>query len=460
MVGNRRAFLRAATGAAFTGLASRAHSARPPNIVVILCDDLGYGDLSCYGSGIQTPNLDQMAADGVRFVQGYSSNPVCSPARAGLLTGRYPTRMGIPRVLDPTDASGLPDSETTIAQMLKGAGYATMCVGKWHLGSMPQFLPTNHGFDEWYGIPYSIDMSPRPLMHNLDVIEQPADLTTLTQRYTGWATDFISRSKGGPFFLYMPHSFPHIPLATSAGFAGNSLQGMYGDVVQEIDASVGQVLQSLADNGVDSNTLVVFTSDHGPWYQGSPGRLRGRKGETFEGGVRVPFLARFPGAIPAGQVSQGMVTHLDLLPTIAGLTGGALPANPLDGADIWPVLSGQQSDVTRAAPFLFFNDIYLQCARMGAWKLHVTRFNTPAFAPPPAGGLMNLPLPHPELYNVVSDPDESCDRSDRNAQVVASIQQSMAQMIQSFPPEVVGGWAGTFGAKVDPTPPGCWPQPV
>jgi arylsulfatase A len=460
MLGNRRAFLRAATGAAFTTFAGRAQSAQPPNIVLILCDDLGYGDLNCYGSGISTPCLNQMAADGIRFTHAYSSNPVCSPARAGLLTGRYPTRMGIASVLDPGDANGLPDSETTIAQMLKGVGYATMCVGKWHLGSQPAYLPTNHGFDEWYGIPYSVDQWPRPLMHNLDVIEQPANLTTLTQRYTQWATDFIARAKGGPFFLYMPHSFPHIPLAASPGFVGSSLQGTYGDVVQEIDASVGQVLQSLADNGVDSNTLVIFTSDHGPWYQGSPGRLRGRKGETFEGGVRVPLLARFPGAIPGGLVSQTMVTHLDLLPTIAGLTEAELPANPLDGIDIWPLLGGQQNDIARDVPFLFFNNICLQCARLGRWKLHMTRFNTPAFAPLPPAGLVSLPLPSPELYDVVAEPDESYDRSARNSAVVADILSRIPPLIDTFPPDVAGSWYGTMAEKVNPTPAGCWPQQV
>jgi len=295
-------------------------------------------------------------------------------------------------------------------------------------------------------------------MHNLDVIEQPANLDNLTERYTERAVDYIGRAKGAPFFLYMPHSFPHIPLAASPAFMGASFQGIYGDVVQEIDASVGRVLRSLKDNGIDSNTLVIFSSDHGPWYQGSPGRLRGRKGETFEGGMRVPFLARFPGAIPGGQVNAAMATHLDILPTVARLAGASLPQNPLYGIDIWPLLSGQADDLSREA-FLFFNDIYLQCARLGQWKLHMTRFNTPAFAPAPACGLMNLPLPNPELYNVVTDPDEGYDRSDRNTAVVADIQGRMTRRIQTFPPDVLGGWYGTMSAKVGSTPSGCLPIP-
>src|SRR5689334_4302224 len=249
---SRRSFLRTAAAGAAVALNVTAAVSSTPNIVLIFCDDLGYGDLSCYGSDIYTPNLDRMAQEGIRFTHFNAGAPVCSPSRASLMTGRYPIRSGIPRVLNPGDTNGLPDSETTIAQMLKPSGYATMCVGKWHLGTLPQFLPTNHGFDEFYGIPYSIDMPPRPLMHNLDIIEQPASLDTLTQRYTQQAVSFIQRSRNTPFFLYMAHSFPHIPLNASTPFQGLSGQGSYGDVVQEIDASVATVLQALKDNGLDS----------------------------------------------------------------------------------------------------------------------------------------------------------------------------------------------------------------
>lgn len=372
------------------------------------------------------------------------------------MTGRYPTRLGIPRVIDPTDTNGLPESETTIAKVLKSAGYATMCIGKWHLGSLPEFLPTNRGFDEFFGMPYSIDMSPRVLMQNTKVVEQACDLNSLTQRYTQRAVEFIDHSKGSPFFLYMPHSFPHIPYTASKPFLGGSGQGLYGDSIQEIDASVGQILQALTRNGIDSNTLVMFSSDHGPWYQGSTAGLRGRKGETFEGGVRVPFIARFPGLIPSGQVSQALTSHLDILPTVANLAGVTLPQNPVDGIDIGPLLRGQRQDLPREA-LLYFNDVCLQAARLGPWKLHATRFNTPAFSPEPVGGRVNLPLPNPELYHVVADVDETRDRADRNPAKVAEIRSRMEGLIQTFPPDIQNAWYGTLSRKVYSTPAGALP---
>jgi arylsulfatase A-like enzyme len=452
---DRRTFLKAGAAVMAGALVARAES-RPPNIILIVADDLGYGDLSCYGSGIATPNIDQMAQEGVRFTQFSSTSPVCSPSRASWMTGRYPTRVGVDHVLDVDDPIGLPQTETTLARMLKGAGYSTMCVGKWHLGSLPQYLPTSHGFDEFWGIPYSTDQGTRPLMHNLDVVERPAELCNLTFRNTAWATDFISRSRNSPFFLYLAHPFPHLPLAASPGFIGRSYQGLYGDVVQEIDWSVGQVLQSLKDNGIDSNTLVMVSSDHGPWYQGSPGRLRGRKGETWEGGVRVPFVARFPGFIPGNQVAQGFASSLDILPTVAGLTGAPLPPNPLDGIDIAPLLEGQASDLPREA-FLYFKDAHLQCARLGNWKLHVSRYNAPAFSPPLACGLLNLPLAAPELYDLVTDVDESHDRADRNPAVVKEIRARMERLIQTFPGDVVDSWQRTLQLPVEDTPVGCLP---
>jgi len=458
MIGNRRSFFKAATAAGLS-LQARADSTTPPNIIVILADDLGYGDLSCYGSAIDTPNIDQMAGDGVRFTQFDSASPVCTPSRAAWLTGRYPTRYGLPRVLDSSDKYGLPDSETTIAQMLKGAGYSTMAVGKWHLGSLPQYMPTNHGFDEFFGIPYSIDQGTRPLMHNLDIVEQPATLETLTQRYTASAVDYITRARTNPFFLYMGHSYPHLPLAVSSSFSAKSNEGLYGDVVQEIDWSVGQVLQAVKDNGLDSNTLVIFSSDHGPWFQGSPGRLRGRKGETFEGGVRIPFIARYPGLIPSGQVQKAFATSMDLLPTLGRLAGAMLPGLPLDGVDIRGLLTGDVSSVSRDT-FLYFNDVYLQAARNGNWKLHVSRFNSPPFYPAPAEGRLNLPLPSAELYDVSRDLDESHDRSIRNPSVVADLQGRIARALQSFPPDIQDAYARTMKTPVQGTPAGCSPATV
>lgn len=447
--GSRRTLLK---GAGATVLSSFALAqSRPPNIVLILADDLGYGDLGCYGSGIGTPNLNRMAREGIRFTHYCSASSVCSPARAGLLTGRYPGRVGVPRVLDPNNTEGLPDSETTIARMLKSAGYTNMCIGKWHLGSTPDYLPTRRGFDEYYGIPYSHDMWPRTLMRNTEVVERTADLSTLTLRYTEAAVDFIGRSRNAPFFLYLPHNLPHIPLPATPGFFGMSGHGRYGDAVREIDWSVGQVLQALKDHGLDDNTLVMFSSDNGPWFLGTPGKLRGRKGETYEGGFRVPMIARFPGRIPAGQVSDGLVTGLDILPTVARLAGATLPSQPLDGIDVWPMMAGWEAEIQREA-FLYFNDVYLQCARLGPWKLHISRFNVPMFTPEPPRGRVNLPLPRPELYNVVEDPEEGYDRAERNPAIVGEIQSRIDRLIRTFPDYIADAYETTRKRGVEDTP--------
>jgi arylsulfatase A len=475
----RRTFLKNTAGVAAlspiaTGQANQvraqANSSTRPNIVLIVCDDLGHGDLNCYGSQNQTPNVDALAEEGVLFRQFYSGNPVCSPSRAAILTGRYGVRSGVNTVFWPTDTGGLATNEVTIAQMLKPAGYKTMCVGKWHLGRPPQYLPTSRGFDHYYGIPYSNDMTPSILMQDTTVIETPVNLTTLTQRYTTQAVNFINNSAKAPFFLYMAHTFPHIPLACSTSFADKSGRGLYGDVIQEIDWSVGQVLQALAANSLDQNTLVMFTSDHGPWFQGSPGGLRGRKGDTFDGGMRTPFIARFPGRIPVGasprdntrtprRTVEAMATALDLLPTIAGFAGVALPRNPLDGVDIGPLLRGQVTTVSRP-PFFFFNNWDLQCARVGPWKLHVSRGNVPAYTATPAVGYHNLRLINPELYNIDDDPDESEDVSKQNTAIVAQIQQEIARALQSFPTNVQRAWATTQRIRVYPNEPGSYPTPI
>ncbi len=438
---DRRSFLKTAAAAALFNALARA-AAPPPNVVLIYADDLGYGDLGCYGSNIRTPNLDRMASDGVRFTHFYSANPVCSPARAALMTGRYPTRVGVPRVLNPRDTTGLPDSETTLAQVLKAKNYRTMCVGKWHLGHLPQYLPTNRGFDEYYGIPYSNDMPPRPLMRNTEIIEEPAKLETLTPRYTEQALRFIERSRSWPFFLYMPHTYPHIPLAASERFRGRSAAGLYGDVIEELDWSVGQVLQALKKHGLENNTLVMFSSDNGPWYQGSPGRLRGRKGMTYEGGVRVPFLARFPGRIPPKRVCHAVASIMDMLPTVAGLCEAPLPKSPLDGIDIWPLLSGRKEEIEREA-LLYFDNVNVQCARRGRWKLHIARYNSMAFSPAPAAGRVNLPLPSPELYDLINDPDESYDVAPEHPDVVADLQGRIERLMEGFPENIRRAYAET-----------------
>ena len=432
---------------------------RAPNIVYINTDDLGYGDLGCYGSSIPTPNINHLAAQGVRFTQFYSAGTVCSPSRSALMTGRYPTRSGVTWVLFPSDTFGLPDCETTIAQTLRLAGYQTMCVGKWHLGSARQFLPTNRGFDEYYGLPFSHDMSPLTLMHNTDVIENPAKLTTLASRYTSQAVSFINRAKDSPFFLYLAHHIPHIPLVPSDRFKGASGLGPYGDSVVELDWSVGQVLRALAANKLTENTLVMFSSDHGPWFQGSAGRLRGRKGDTYEGGMRVPFIARFPGRIPRGSVSRGVASQMDVLPTLARLTGAPLPGNPLDGIDIWPLLTGGQDSIERELLF-YFDDWALQCARSGRWKLHVSRYNSVAWTPDPPGGRINLPLANPELYDVEDDPGESYDVSGDHPEIVAGIRRRMEELLPSFPGPVMSKWVETMNMKVQGGPCGALPVRV
>ena len=448
-VRTRRAFLKSAAGGILAA-GARAQT-RPPNVILIYADDMGYGDLSCYGSSIATPNLDRMAAEGTRFTHFCSASSVCSPSRAALLTGRYPTRVGVPRVLDSSERGGLPETETTLAQMLKGVGYSTMAIGKWHLGSRPEYLPTNRGFDEFFGIPYSHDMSPRVLMRNTEVIEQNVRTNTLMQRFTQTAVEYIHASARTPFFLYVPSPCPHIPLAPAPEFIGKSGRGLYGDTIQELDWSAGQILQAVKDAGLDDNTLVIFSSDNGPWYQGSKGRLRGRKGDTFEGGFRVPFIARFPGRVPGGNVSSALANTMDMMPTVAHLTGAALPGKPLDGVNIWPVLTGEQPDVPREA-FLYFNDVYLQAARLGPWKLHMSRFNIPMFLPLPARGRRNLPLPRPELYNVLEDSEEAYDRAERNRNVVGDIQASIERQIQTFPDDVRYAYADTLKAQVEDTP--------
>jgi arylsulfatase A len=461
---NRRRFLTTAAAGSVSAIATRAASTRPPNIVIIYGDDLGSGDPSCYGSRINTPNIDQMASQGVIFQHCVSGGAVCSPARAALLTGRYGARMGITDVLFPTDTIGIPSTETTIAEVLKPAGYKTMCVGKWHVGSQTQYLPTNRGFDAYYGIPYSHDMTPSILLQNTTIIEEPVVLDTLTQRYAQQAVNFIHQAGNSPFFLYLAHNAPHLPLFCSSGFSGKSNLGMYGDVITEVDWSVGQVLGALQAAGVDQNTLVIFSSDHGPWFNGSPGMLRGRKAETWEGGMRVPLIARFPGQIPAGNTVSSLTTIMDILPTISAIAGAPLPArphtarapSPWDGVNIWPVMTGQQEAVPRGAT-LYFNSANLQCARLGRWKLHLSRYNTYPWTPLPPEGMINLPLVNPELYDVLNDPGESYECSAKNPQVVAEIRRAVYQMLGTFPQEVQNAWNNTFAQKAQAVPAGELP---
>ena len=342
----------------------------PPNFVILFADDLGYGDLGCYGHPtIRTPRLDHMAAEGMRLMQFYSAAPVCTPSRAALLTGRLAIRSGLcsdkRRVLFPASKGGLPADEVTLAEALRERGYATACVGKWHLGHLPRFLPTRNGFDHYFGLPYSNDMhgepvtesgglsQPLPLFRDEAVIESEPDQKLLTERYTGEAIRFIrdctAATPRRPFFLYLPYTMPHVPLAASEKFAGRSPRGLYGDAVETIDWSVGQILGTLRDAKIADNTLVIFTSDNGPWLLrrlngGSAGLLRDGKGSTWEGGMREPCIAWWPGKVPGGTTSQAIGSTLDLFPTIVKLAGGKLPTDrELDGFDLSQVLLGKDA---------------------------------------------------------------------------------------------------------------------
>jgi uncharacterized sulfatase len=350
-----------------------------PNVIIILADDLGWGDLGCYGHAkFKTPNLDRLAREGTRLTHCYVPVPYCAPSRAGLMTGRYPPRCGLTRnpvpagdfVAKTGDDVGLPVGEVTLGQAFQAAGYRTACIGKWHLGHQPQFRPLRRGFDEYLGILYSNDMHPVELIDGDRVVEYPVVQATLTRRYTERATSFLERNKDRPFFLYLPHAMPHKPLACSESFYQKSGAGLYGDVLAELDWGIGQVLDKLKALDLDGKTLVFFTSDNGPWYGGSAGGLRGMKGQTWEGGLRVPLIARWPGKIPAGQVSQEPAIILDLFPTALAAAGISLPRDRvLDGKNILPLLTG--TGHTPHEALFGFRGEQLQTVRSGAWKLHL-----------------------------------------------------------------------------------------
>jgi arylsulfatase A-like enzyme len=403
---------------------------RPPNFIVIFVDDLGYGDLGCYGSpDIRTPQLDRMAAEGMRFTDFYVAAAVCSPSRAALLTGRYPIRTGINRVLFPVDKTGLPGEEVTVAELLKTRGYATACVGKWHLGHLPEFLPTRQGFDSYFGIPYSNDMDKNqpPLMRNEEIIEHPADQATLTRRYTEEAVGFIEAHQDTPFFLYLPHTFPHVPLFASESFRGKSPRGPYGDVVEELDWSTGQILDTVRRLGIAEQTLVLFTSDNGPWLikgaeGGSAGPLRQGKSTTFEGGMRVPCIAWWPGTIAPGREERAPAMAIDLLPTLADLAGIALPeGRTIDGRSLAGVLRG--TGTRGEERFYYFSGRELQAVREGDWKLK-RAFN---------GRIYAEPLQHEALLvNLREDVGESNNLAGQYPERVQSLEASMRAFEQQF----------------------------
>jgi len=409
---------------------------RLPNIIFIYADDLGYGDPGCYGNkDIKTPNLDRMAAEGLRFTNFYSCSPVCSPSRAGLLTGRYQVRSGITEVLFPNSSGGIDSSEITIAELLKGKGYVTGIIGKWHLGHLSQYLPVRHGFDYWFGLPYSNDMEwqprkdpPLPLMRNETIIDQPAYQNTLTQRYTSEAVNFISIHKDHPFFLYFPHTFPHVPLHVSAEFNKTS-SSLYGDVVQELDKSVGDVLNILKIYGLEENTMVVFSSDNGPGYarnvpdsigHGNTGGLKGWKATTFEGGIREPAIVYWKGKIKPGTVISDPAIMLDWFPTFAGLAGCTLPSDRvIDGKDISGLLfnKGKRS----GNEFYFYFGKQFEAMREGKWKFKKAHENY---------SFLNA---HGDLlYNLEEDPGETTNLIEIYPKVAEEMKMKMHKFINSL----------------------------
>ena len=450
----------AVLGGAFVVSASAAD--RPPNVVIIFTDDQGYGDVGCFGAkGFETPNLDKLAAEGRRFTNFHVAQPVCSASRTGLLTGCYPNRLGIHGALGPKSAVGISDQETTLAQMFKNAGYATGMAGKWHLGDSTKFLPTHHGFDEYLGLPYSNDMWPlHPDYVNLppnmakkkqgypdlvmfegDQVIDPEvtgeDQAQLTTKYTERAVRFIDAHKDKPFFFYLAHNMPHVPLFVSDKFKGKSKQGLFGDVIMEIDWSVGQVVEALRRNGLEDDTFLLFTSDNGPWlsygnHAGSAGPLREGKGTCWEGGVREPTIMRWPGHLPGGTVCDNMAMTIDLFPTLAKLVGGKLPDHPIDGLDVWPLLAGQPGAVNPHEAYWFYyetNQLQAVTSGDGHWKLQLphtyrTLNGRPGGRDGTPANYDNRKLAAAELYDLTADISESKDVAAEHPEVVEKLQAS------------------------------------
>jgi arylsulfatase A len=412
-----------------------------PNIIILFADDMGYGDLSCYGHPtIQTPNLDGLADEGIRFTSFYVPTPVCGPSRSALLTGRYPPRCGMPGNIGPDTQYGLPLEEITIADILKQEGYHTMHIGKWHLGHYkPEYMPTSRGFDHYFGLFYSNDMirpwvqtdTPLRLMKDTVAIEDTVIQEFLTVRYTEQALDFIETNKDEPFFLYLAYAMPHLPVNTAPEFQGKSKRGLYGDVIQTIDWSAGQIVKKLKELNLDNNTLVVFTSDNGPWlnhgprmlqgdvkpwHVGSPGPLRGSKGTTYEAGNRVPGIMYWPGHISPNQVIADPASTVDLLPTIVAATSSAMPDDRIyDGRNILPAITGQ-ADYPEFE-FFYFSGKRIECIRHGAWKLRLSRVLRTDLE-------KTDPLT-PELFNLDRDPSERYNVAKEHPEMVEEMLQKM-----------------------------------
>lgn len=431
-------------------------AASSPNFVVVFIDDMGYGDVACYGAtGYTTPNLDKMAAEGMRFTNFYSAQPVCSASRAGLMTGCYPNRIGISGALFPYNTVGINPAETTIAEMLKEKGYATAIFGKWHLGHHKEFLPLQNGFDEYFGLPYSNDMwpldnvgqplpegsrrnsyPPLPLIEGNEIAELITDLKgqdKLTTLYTEKAVDFINRNARNPFFLYVPHTMGHIPLGVSDKFRGKSEKGFYGDVMMEIDWSVGEIEKALQANGISENTVFIFTTDNGPWlnfgnHAGSSGGLREGKGTSWEGGQRVPFIIKWPGKTPAGTICNKLGCAIDLLPSFAKIADVPLPQLKIDGVDLSELWTGNQSAEPRGEILFYFGKNNLNGIRKGNWKLVLPHswqsYNTAPGMDGHGGARIKMDVKSPELYNMMRDPGEQYN-------VIESFPEKAAELMET-----------------------------
>ncbi len=402
-----------------------------PNIIIILADDLGVGDLSMNGSPIRTPSIDSLAEEGVYLSDFYASANVCTPSRAGLLTGRYPIRSGLAdNVIESNSNHGLPPAEQTIAELLKTRDYHTMLVGKWHLGHSEEYWPTNHGFDEYYGLPFSNDMDGVGLYQGRELIEQPVNQDTLTQRYTDAAIGFMRKNSKGPFFVFMSHTFPHIPLHASKKFRGKSAAGIYGDAVEELDWSTGEIVAELMRLGIEKNTLVFFTSDNGAWFEGSNAQFRSMKGMTWEGGFRVPLLAWWPGKIKPKTRSSAMAMNIDLLPTIAGLVDAKLDANgEIDGRDIWPLLQGGQQSPHELL-YLFHNED-IAALRSQDWKYQARAYYRTRYI-----GFENIRdrmgFEYELLFDMRGEQKQRYSQASNQPTVLASMKNRLADARQAF----------------------------
>ena len=428
-------------------------AASTPNIVIIFMDDMGYADVGCFGAqGYQTPNIDKLAAGGRKFTNFHVAQPVCSASRTALLTGCYPNRVGIHGALGPAAKHGINADEMTIAELVKQKGYATAAVGKWHLGSLPQFLPVKHGFDEYYGIPYSNDMWPfhpqakkgaypkLPMIVNDHVVDEeitPEDQTHLTTDYTERGVRFIEKNKNKPFFLYLAHSMVHVPLFVSDKFKGKSGKGLFGDVMMEVDWSVGQIMATLKKNGLEDNTWIIFSSDNGPWlsygeHAGSAGPLREGKGTCWEGGTRVAGIMKWPGHIPAGTTTDTMMMTIDVLPTIAHVIDAKLPEHKIDGLNCWPIVAGEPGAKNPHDFYAFYyenNQLQAITSGDGRWKLQLphTYRSLPTDIPKATAGkpvnYKPTKIEQAELYDLYTDISESKNLASQNSDEVARLQK-------------------------------------